>query len=189
MVRARVSPEALDPHLLSPPRRALKRPAAQISRDSFKVRRALSTRSVLASPLTTAQRPKKDNVAAARGDKPEKDELGDETEEDAMAVQEDGDIKDWRMCPYVLSSPHLGQRIDHGSIHVLTRAADQDEVVATRADELDDETVEQANRVQAEDGGREQGSGGLFPCSVCTLHISVGDTRKDQCTYRRDRLS
>ena len=205
-------------------------------------------RLTLVGDSTIDQRPKKDNVAAARGDKPEKDELGDETEEDAMAVQDDGDIKDRRMCPHVLSSPHLGQRLDHGSIHVLTRAADQDEVVANRADELGDETVEQANavladddlaankdwracphvahpilvgdsadqnevaaaaagvdehakdelgdetleqasRVQAEDGGREQGSGSWFPCSVCTLHISVGDTRKDQCAYPRDRLS
>ena len=75
-----------------------------------------------------------------------------------MPVQaDDGDIiQDRRACPYVLSSPHLGRRPDHSSVHELIRATDQDEVAADRLvehakDELSDETLEQANAVLVDD--------------------------------------
>ena len=125
--------EPLDPHVLAPRRRVLKRPASQISSDSFKYWRAcphvLCSRHlcrILHNCLTS----EKDDVASARGDKHAKDELSDETEQDAMTVQaDDGDIiQDRRAGPYGLSSPHLGRRLDHSSIHVLTNATDQDEV-------------------------------------------------------------
>ena len=100
----------------------------------------------------------KDVVAAVRGDKHAKDELGGGTEEDAMAVHaDDGDIiQERRACPYVLSSPHLGRRLDDSLIHVLTRATDQDEVAASGVDEhgkgeVGDETVEQVSGVLAGD--------------------------------------
>ena len=48
MAEALDKAEPLDPHLLAPRRRVLKRPAAQISRDSFKDRR--SCPHVLCSP-------------------------------------------------------------------------------------------------------------------------------------------
>ena len=101
--------EPLDPHLLAPRRRVLKRRATQ-------------------KPRLTASR----SWPNVRGDQHAQDELRDETEDDATAVQADnGDvIRDQRACPYVLSSLHLGRRHDHSSIHVLTRATDQDEVAA-----------------------------------------------------------
>ena len=75
-----------------------------------------------------------------------------------MPVQaDDGDIiQDRRARPYVLSSPHLRRRPDHSSVHVITRATDQDEVAAYRLDKrakdkLGDETLEQANAVLADD--------------------------------------
>ena len=152
--------EPLDPHVLAPRRRVLKRPASQISSDSFKYWRAcphvLCSRHlcrILHNCLTS----EKDDVASARGDKHAKDELSDETEQDAMTVQaDDGDIiQDRRAGPYGLSSPHLGRRLDHSSIHVLTNATDQDEVAADRTDEhtrdeFGDETVEPANGVLAD---------------------------------------
>ena len=129
--------ELLDPHLLAPRRRVLKRPAAQIPRDSFKDRRA---------------------------------------------------------CPYVLSSPHLGRRLDDSLIHVLTSATGQDEVPAAGVGEhakveLGNETVEQASGMLAgDDLAATQGSDSLSLCSVCAPQIFIGDTRKYQCTYPRDRL-
>ena len=97
-------------------------------------------------------------MAAVRGAKHAKDELEHGTEEDAMAVHaSDGDIiQERRACPYVLSSPHLGRRLDHSSIHVLTRATHQDEVAADRAekhakDELGDEAMEPASGVLTND--------------------------------------
>ena len=94
----------------------------------------------------------KDVVAAVRGDKHAKDELGSGTEEDAMAVHaEDGHIiQERRACPYVLRLPHLGRRLDDILIHVLVRATDQYEVAAAGVvehakDDLGDETVEQVS--------------------------------------------
>ena len=64
--------EPVDPHLLAPRRRVLKRPAAQTSRDSFKDRR--SCPHVLCSPhlfrrLNNCLTTEKDDVAAVHGDK------------------------------------------------------------------------------------------------------------------------
>ena len=102
-------------------------------------------------------------------------ELGDETEEDAMAVQaDDGDIiQDRRAGPYVLSSPHPDRRLDHCSIHVLSRVTDQDKVAAAGVDEhakdeLGDETVEHANAVLA------GGDSSLARASTCPEQSSEG---------------
>ena len=52
-----------------------------------------------------------------------------------MAVHAgDGDtIQERRASPYVLSSPHLGRRLDHSSTDIFTRATDQDEATRTRS--------------------------------------------------------
>ena len=70
MIEALGGAEPLDSHLLAPRRRALKRPAALRSTDTFKDRRA--SPHVLCSPHFC--RREKNDVAAARGDNRAKDE-------------------------------------------------------------------------------------------------------------------
>ena len=110
-------------------------------------------------------------------------ELGDETEEDAMAVRaDDGDIvQDRRAGPYVLSSPHLGRRLDHCSIHVLSRVTDQDKVAAAGVDEhakdeLGDETVEQGNAVLAGDDLPANRDRTACPCVLNVFLTSQSET-------------
>ena len=165
MVEALDRAEPLDPHLLAPRRRVLKRPAAQISRDSFKDRRACPH--VLCSPHLLSETRKMSWPQGVETSTRRTSWWTEQRRTRWLRMQmTETSFRNGALVHDVLSSLHLGRRLDHSSRHVLTRATDQDEVAAVWR--------------QAHEGWKICSEGGVWQKDVglgCDLATAHGHTR------------